>query len=134
MTFLDQWTRGETRYGIDLLLVVAGAMLMTASAKFQVPLYPVPLSLQTLVAIGLGFALGPTLAGGAVLLYLAQGAAGLPVFAGTPQIGIGLAYMMSPTGGYLVGFLVAAVVAGGLVRAGFARGMIGTMAVGSLGT
>lgn len=131
MTFLDQWTRarGETSLGLNLLLVAAGAILMTVSAKFQVPLYPVPMSLQTLVAIGLGFALGPVLGGGAVLLYLLQGAAGLPVFAGTPQLGIGLPYMLGPTGGFLAGFLVAPVVAGTLVRTGLARGVAGTMAV-----
>lgn len=131
MTFLDHWTRarGETGYAANILLVLAGALLLTLSAKFQVPLQPVPLSMQTLVAIGLGFALGPTLGGAAVLAYLAQGAAGLPVFAGTPQLGIGLPYMLGPTGGFLVGFLVAAVLSGALVRAGFARGIVGTMAV-----
>ena len=131
MTFLDQWmrARGETSLGFNLMLVIAGAMLMTLSAKFQVPLYPVPVSMQTLVAIGLGFALGPVLGAAAVLAFLLQGAAGLPVFAGTPQNGIGLPYMMGPTGGYLVGFVLAAVVAGTLVRAGLTRGVIGTLAV-----
>ena len=131
MTFLDQWgrARGETGVGFNLLLVVAGAMLMTLSAKFQVPLYPVPLSMQTLVAIGLGFALGPVLGATAVLAFLLQGAAGLPVFAGTPQNGIGLAYMMGPTGGYLLGFVLAAFVAGTLVRAGLAKSMVGTLAI-----
>ena len=131
MTFLDQWmrARGETGLGFNLMLVIAGAMLMTLSAKFQVPLYPVPVSMQTLVAIGLGFALGPVLGAAAVLAFLLQGAAGLPVFAGTPQNGIGLSYMMGPTGGYLVGFVLAAVVAGTLVRAGLTRGVIGTLAV-----
>lgn len=131
MTFLDQWmrARGETGLGFNLMLVIAGAMLMTLSAKFQVPLYPVPVSMQTLVAIGLGFALGPVLGAAAVLAFLLQGAAGLPVFAGTPQNGIGLPYMMGPTGGYLVGFVLAAVVAGTLVRAGLTRGVIGTLAV-----
>ena len=131
MTFLDQWmrARGETSLGFNLMLVIASAMLMTLSAKFQVPLYPVPVSMQTLVAIGLGFALGPVLGAAAVLAFLLQGAAGLPVFAGTPQNGIGLPYMMGPTGGYLVGFVLAAVVAGTLVRAGLTRGVIGTLAV-----
>lgn len=131
MTFLDHWVhaRGKTGVGLNILLVAAGAMLMTLSAKYQVPLYPVPLSLQTLVAIGLGFALGPVLGGTAVLAYLLQGAAGLPVFAGTPQLGVGIPYMAGPTGGFLVGFLVAAVVAGTLVRTGMARGVIGPMVV-----
>lgn len=134
MTFLDHWTRarGETSLGVNLLLVVAGAVLMTVSAKFQVPLYPVPLSLQTLVAIGLGFTLGPVLGGTAVFVYLVQGAMGLPVFAGTPQLGIGLPYMLGPTGGFLVGFLLASIVAGTLVRAGFARGVVSTLAVALL--
>lgn len=134
MTFLDQWSRarGETSLGLNLLLVAAGAVLMTVSAKFQVPLYPVPLSLQTLVAVGLGFALGPVLGGAAVLAYLAQGAAGLPVFAGTPQLGIGLPYMLGPTGGFLAGLLLATVVAGTLVQARLARGVVATMGVALL--
>ncbi len=131
MAFLDQWTlaRGNVRPATSLLLVIAGSLLLTLSAKYQVPLAPVPMSLQTLVVIGLGFALGPVLAGATVLAYLAQGAAGLPVFAGTPQLGAGLPYMMGPTGGFLVGFLLAAVAAGAMVRAGWARGPLGATAV-----
>jgi biotin transport system substrate-specific component len=55
------------------------------------------------------------------LLYLAEGAAGLPVFQGTPQQGIGLAYMLGPTGGYLIGFAVAAFIVGSLAERGFDR-------------
>jgi biotin transport system substrate-specific component len=56
-----------------------------------------------------------------VLVYLAEGAAGLPVFAGTPEKGIGLAYMAGPTGGYLVGFAAAALVTGWLAERGWTR-------------
>lgn len=131
MTFLDQWrlAKGDIRPATNVFLVILGTLLLTLSAKYQVPLAPVPMSLQSLVAIGLGFALGPVLGGAAVLAYLAQGAAGLPVFAGTPQLGIGLPYMLGPTGGYLVGFLLAAVSAGLMVRAGWARGLFGATAV-----
>jgi biotin transport system substrate-specific component len=128
MTILDKWTaaRGDIRPATSLFLVVIGTLALTLSAKYQVPLAPVPMSMQSLVAIGLGFALGPVLGGAAVLAYLAQGALGLPVFAGTPQHGLGLGYMMGPTGGYLLGFLLAA---GAMTRAGWARGLFGAVAV-----
>jgi len=74
----------------------------------------VPVTLQTLVVLCLGMVLGPKLGAAAVIAYLAQGAAGLPVFAGTPEKGIGIAYMVGPTGGYLLGFVVAAYVVGWL--------------------
>ena len=99
-----------------VLVVVGGSVLMTLAAKYQVPFYPVPMSLQTLAAIGLGFAFGPFLGVAAVLFYLAQGAVGLPVFANAPERGIGLMYMMGPTGGYLIGFVLAALVSGALSR------------------
>lgn len=103
----------------DALIILTGSLLLTLSAKFTVPFHPVPMSLQTLVVIGLGLALGPTKGGAAVLLYLAQGAAGLPVFAGISKNGIGLSYMMGPTGGYLFGFCFAALMAGVLARRGW---------------
>ncbi len=96
----------------DLAAILAAALLLTLSARISVPFYPVPMTLQTFAAIGLGFALGPWRATAAVLLYLAEGAAGLPVFAGTPEKGIGLAYLLRPTGGYLIGYALAALLAG----------------------
>ncbi|MEO1092064.1 MAG: biotin transporter BioY [Pseudomonadota bacterium] len=94
--------------------VVVGSLLLTLSAKTQVPFWPVPMTMQTCVIVLLGLTLGPRLGMAAVAFYLAQGAFGLPVFAGTPEKGLGLAYMAGPTGGYLVGFLAAAGVAGWL--------------------
>jgi biotin transport system substrate-specific component len=96
----------------SLTLAIAGSLLLWASAKVQVPFYPVPMTLQTAVVFLIGIAYGPVLGVGTVLLYLAQGALGLPVFAGTPAKGIGLAYMLGTTGGYLVGFVVAAAITG----------------------
>ncbi|MCX8568716.1 MULTISPECIES: biotin transporter BioY [Hyphomicrobiales] len=106
---------------MDVVAVVAGSLLLTVSAKIQVPFYPVPMTMQTLVVIGLGLALGPVRGAAAVALYLTQGALGLPVFAGTPEKGIGLAYMMGPTGGYLAGYLPAAALAGWLAERGWDR-------------
>lgn len=93
-------------------LAVFGSALLWASAKVQIPFWPVPITLQSGVVLLLGVAYGWRLAAATVLLYLAEGAIGLPVFAGTPARGIGLAYMVGPTGGYLVGFVAAAVIAG----------------------
>jgi len=102
-------------------IVVLGTLLLTASAKIQVPFWPVPMTMQTFVALFLGAALGPRLGALTVLLYLVQGACGLPVFAGTPEKGLGLAYMAGPTGGFLIGFMAGAYVVGWLAERGWDR-------------
>lgn len=94
------------------------AALITLAAKVQVPFWPVPMTLHTLAVMMIAILGGPRLAVGAMATYLAAGAAGLPVFSGSPERGIGLAYMAGPTGGYLLGFLVAAGVTGRLAAGG----------------
>ena len=96
----------------SLLLIIVGSILLTISAKIQIPFYPVPMTMQTFVVIFIGIAFGWKLGLATVVAYLAEGAVGLPVFAGTPEKGIGIAYMISTTGGYLFGFLVAVFIAG----------------------
>ncbi|MEO3997305.1 biotin transporter BioY [Mesorhizobium sp. CAU 1732] len=118
-----------------IALVAAGSLALTLSAKLAIPFYPVPMSFQTLVVLVLGVAFGPRLAVAAVLFYLMQGAAGLPVFAGSPERGVGLAYMTGPTGGFLVGFVFAAATTGWLARRGWSRsvpGMALAMAAGTV--
>lgn len=118
----------------NVVLVLAGSVLLALSARVKVDLGFVPLSLQTLVVLSIGAAFGARLAGVTLLAYLAQGAAGLPVFAGTPEKGIGIAYMMGPTGGYLAGFLLAAIVVGYLAERSWDRNIIsmaGAMLVGN---
>lgn len=102
-------------------LVLAGTALLTLSAKVTVPMWPVQMSLQTLAVLVVGATLGLRLGTVTVLAYLAQGAAGLPVFQGTPAQGVGLAYMVGPTGGYLVGFVVMAALAGWAADRGWGR-------------
>ncbi|MEZ5825707.1 MAG: biotin transporter BioY [Geminicoccaceae bacterium] len=102
-------------------IMFAGTLLLTLSAKLHVPFFPVPMTMQTAVVFLTGLALGPKLATGTVLLYLAEGALGLPVFSGTPDRGIGLAYMAGPTGGYLAGFVVAAWICGLAAKRGSRR-------------
>jgi biotin transport system substrate-specific component len=75
----------------NALLAVAGSLLLWACAKIQVPFYPVPVSMGTFAVLAIGMAYGPRLGAVTLLLYLAEGAAGLPVFANTPERGIGLA-------------------------------------------
>lgn len=102
--------------------IIAGVALITLCAKLRIPSWPVPMTLHTLAVMGLAIGLGPRLATATFFAYLAAGAAGLPVFSGTPERGIGLAYMVGPTGGYLLGYLAASWVTGTLAQA---RGMVG---------
>jgi biotin transport system substrate-specific component len=108
----------------NALLAVGGSLLLTLSAKINVPFYPVPLSMQTFAVLAIGAAFGWRLGAATVLFYLAQGALGLPVFAGTPEKGIGLAYMMGPTGGYLAGFVAGAALTGWLAERGWDRSFL----------
>lgn len=118
----------------NLMLAFAGSVLLTISAKINIPFYPVPMTMQTFMVLCIGMAFGPRLGGATLLLYLGEGALGLPVFAGTPEKGIGLAYMAGPTGGYLFGFFVAAVVVGWLAEKGWDRNMWTTLLAMILGT
>ena len=94
------------------IIIFLGSILLAVSSKIKVPFYPVPMTMQTFVVVLIGITLGWKLGLATVFAYLFEGAIGLPVFAGTPEKGIGFAYFMGPTGGYLFGFLVAAFVAG----------------------
>ena len=104
-------------------LAFAGSLALAASAKLQVPFYPVPMTMQSLVVLLIGMAFGWRLGGATVLLYLAEGLLGLPVFAGTPDKGIGIAYIIGPTGGYLFGFVLAAGLTGWLAERGWGRSL-----------
>ncbi len=116
-----------------LLLALVGSALLTLSAKIHVPFYPVPMTMQTFVVLTLGMAFGWRLGAATVMLYLAQGAMGLPVFSGTPEKGIGLAYMMGSTGGYLAGFVLASALCGWLAERGWDRSVLATALAMMLG-
>ena len=95
-----------------ILVAVLGTLLLTISAKIKIPFYPVPMTMQTFMVLFLGITLGPKIGLLTISLYLFEGIFGLPVFAGTPEKGIGLIYFTGPTMGYLIGFLVAVYLAG----------------------
>ena len=114
-------------------LAILGSLALWLSAKIQVPFYPVPMTMQTFVVLAIGMVFGWRLGVATVLLYLAQGAAGLPVFAGTPEKGLGLAYMAGPTGGYLVGYVLSAAAVGALARRGWDRHVVTVLAAMLIG-
>lgn len=116
-------SRPQARIVRAAALMLLGACLLTLSAKIQIPFWPVPMTMQTLVVLVIGMAYGWRLGAATVLAYLVAGAAGLPVFAGTPARGIGVAYMMGPTGGFLLGFLVSAAAVGFLGERGWDRSL-----------
>ena len=103
---------GATRLAAQIILAVAGTLLLTLSAKTKVVLGPVDMNLQTLAVFVIASTFGLRLGVATVLLYMAEGAMGFPVFQSTPEKGIGIAYMLGSTGGYLAGFVVAAAIVG----------------------
>ena len=109
----------EKRYALvyDLALIIGGSLLIAVSAQIAIG-YPVPITAQTFAVLIIAALLGARRAVACLLVYLAEGAAGLPVFA---QGKAGLVTFAGPTGGYLVGFVVAAFVVGLLAEKGCDR-------------
>ena len=105
-----------------VLASLGGVLFIGLCAQVEVPMVPVPMSLQTYAVLVIGAVAGPPLAGGTLLLYLLAGALGLPVFAGGAS---GLHHLAGNTAGYLVGFVLAAILVGFLAerwaRDSFAR-------------
>ncbi len=109
------------RHGV---LALAGVALLTLSAKVSVPFYPVPMTLQTLAVLLIGAAYGWRLGMITVVLYLAQGFFGAPVFANTPPAVAGPLYFMGPTAGFLMGFVLSAGIVGYAVEKGASQSFI----------
>ena len=113
-----------------LLTSIIGSFLLAISSKVQIPLTPVPVTLQTLVLLVMSMFLGWRGAVGATSLYLFQGAIGLPVFAH----GGGFIILFGPTGGYLFGFLIASLVVGYLAEKGWDKSVVLTFTSMTIGT
>ncbi|MCZ8543087.1 biotin transporter BioY [Mesorhizobium qingshengii] len=112
---------GTSRLATQLFLAIAGTLVLTLSAKTKVMLGPVDISMQTLAVLLIAAAFGMRLGVATVLLYMAEGAMGFPVFQSTPEKGIGVAYMLGSTGGYLAGFVVMAAIVGWAADRGWDR-------------
>ena len=118
-------SEGAARYAGYAFLAVLGTVLLWASAKVSVPFIPVPMTLQTVAVLAIAGAYGLRLGMATILLYMAEGAFGLPVFAS----GAGLAYMTGPTGGFLAGFVVQTAIVGWAVDRGMGKNLIALFAV-----
>ncbi len=126
------WTTTGSQIWLKrLVLVAAGVLAIAIAAKIKIPMWPVPITLGTFAILTVGAAYGPRLGLTTVLAYLAVGALGFEVFAGSSAEKFGLTYMMGGTGGYLVGYALAAVALGWFARQGWDRSF-GKMALALL--
>lgn len=100
-----------------VILIAVAVAALAISAQIKIPFYPVPVTMQTLVVLLVGMSYGLRLGAASLASYLVLGAMGAPVFAS----GAGLAYMVGPTGGYLAGFFVSAVIMGMLAERGWSQ-------------
>jgi biotin transport system substrate-specific component len=114
-----------------IALIVLGTAVVALSAQVYIPTLPVPFTGQTFGVLLVGGALGFRRGVLALLLYLAIGAIGLPVFA---QGKAGLAIVQGASGGYLVGFVIAAAIVGRLAELGWDRRIGGSIAAMAIGT
>lgn len=119
------WFRGG-RWPRRVLLVLAGTMVLATSAWIEVPMVPVPMTMQTFAVVLIGAVYGWRLGGATVAAYLAQGAVGLPVFAGGAA---GAAHLIGPTGGYLFAFVAVAAAVGWCAERGLANNAPSAFAV-----
>ena len=121
------WAPRVSAWPLAVLAVLAGTALLAASARIRIELgfSPVPITGQTFAVLLVGAVYGSRLGSATLLAYLAEGIGGLPVFAGGAS---GWAYFTGPTGGYLVGFVVAAYAVGWLAERGWDRSAV-TMAI-----
>lgn len=113
----------------DLVLVGAGAALVAIAAQIAIPLQPVPLTMQTLAVLLVGSSLGALRGSLSMILYLALGVMGLPVFSDATS---GFSVVQGPTGGYIVGFVFAAAFTGWLAQRSWDRKVLSSV-LGFLG-
>ncbi|UOA26805.1 biotin transporter BioY [Pseudosulfitobacter sp. DSM 107133] len=115
----------------QVIMVAGGILLLAVAAKVHVPMWPVPITMSTFAVLLVGAAYGAQLGLVTILGYLAVGALGLDVFAGSSAQTYGLNYMLGSSGGYLVGYVLATVILGFLANRGWGRS-IGWMALAML--
>ena len=112
------------------VLALAASLFVAVCAQITVPLWPVPVTGQTFAVLSVGLVCGWRIGGAALLLYLIEGAIGLPFFAGGKA---GWATVIGPSGGYIWGFILAAALVGYFAERGWDRTFLGTAAAMFLG-
>jgi biotin transport system substrate-specific component len=110
--------------GVDALLVLGGAALTALLAQVEIPLWPVPITGQTLAVLLVGASLGATRSALSMVLYAVAGLVGLPVYSDHAS---GAAVLLGPTGGYIGGFVLAAAFTGWLAQRRFERRFLAGM-------
>ena len=128
-------TEGASIWLKRAALVGFGILALAIAAKFRVPMWPVPATMQTFVVLSIGAAYGLRLGLVTLVGYLVLGALGVSVFAGSGEGATGLGYMLGATGGYLAGFVVAGGVMGELARRGWDKSfgkMVLAMLIGNI--
>jgi biotin transport system substrate-specific component len=105
----------------QVLMILGGTFFVAMAAQISVPMFPVPMTLQTLAISIIGLTFGARMAGLTLLAYLAEGAVGLPVFA---EFSFGPAALIGPTAGFLWGFVAMAWLTGFLVERGLGKGFV----------
>lgn len=115
---------GTRNLALDIALIAAGAALTAGAAQISIPMWPVPITGQTFAVLLVGTTLGALRGALSMALYVVLGAVGLPIFTAGKS---GLAYFAGPTGGYLIGFVLAAIVTGWLAQRQWDRRFVGTV-------
>lgn len=121
LTLADQlWPTSTLNWTRAVLLAVLGTAIVALAAHVSVPMLPVPMTLQTLAVLAIGAAFGSRLGAATLALYAVEGAAGLPVFSPTAD---GYPGITGPTGGYIIGFILAAGLVGWFAERGWDRSL-----------
>lgn len=115
------WPSASMNWTRAVLLAVLGSAIVAVAAQINIPMQPVPLTLQTLAVLAIGGAYGSRLGAATLALYAVEGTAGLPVFA---EMKSGLATITGPSGGYIIGFILAAGLVGWLTERGWDRNIV----------
>ena len=115
------WPAARSQALRNIVMMVLGSIGVAVAAQINVPMIPVPMTLQTFAVLAVGMAYGARLGAATLILYMLEGMAGIPVFA---HMKSGLATVAGPSGGYIVGFILAAGLLGFLVERGWGRGTV----------
>lgn len=130
-TLASRVWQGSDSWQKQAVLVVLGSLFIAICAQINIPLPLVPITLQTFAVLAVGAAFGMRLGAATLALYVLEGTLGLPVFA---EFKYGPAVLMGPTGGYLIGFIIAAALVGWFAERGYDRrvlAMFGVMLLGA---
>lgn len=105
----------DLEFSNKILISFLFTIIIALSSKISVPFYPVPMTMQTFAVLFTGVVLGARYGFVTLAFYILEGALGIPVFAGTPEKGMGIIYLLGPTGGYIFGYAITAFFAGILI-------------------